>query len=279
MDIYGIIGDPIAHSLSPLIQNFAFQSIGRKVLYTPFHVRPGELKDFITAARRWPCLGFNVTLPHKEAIVPLLDTVSEEARAIGAVNTVSLVKDKLHGDNTDARGYLRSLAEQAQWQATGHTAVVMGGGGAARAVAYGLLSARIKKIYLANRTLKKAQRIEKDFGEKFSKHITAVEWLSPEMSEAFTEADLLVNATSVGLNNSAFDALPLGDLRPAALVSDLIYQPRVTPLLKEARRLGLKTHEGWGMFLYQGVESFKIWTGLGPDVAGMERILLQATPA
>lgn len=134
ISIYGVIGDPIKHSLSARMQNRAFQEAGLDAVYLPFHVRPDELRSFITAANRWPCRGLNVTLPHKQTVMEFLDEISDEAKAIGAANTISFRDDKLIGDNTDARGYIRSLKEEKDWSPQDKTVTLLGAGGAARAV-------------------------------------------------------------------------------------------------------------------------------------------------
>lgn len=271
--IYGIIGDPIKHSLSAKMQNRAFAKAKIDAIYLPFHVQPEGLVTFIESARNWQMSGFNVTIPHKVSIMEFLDEIEEEAKAIGAVNTISFKNNQLLGDNTDAQGYLRSLKQEAHWSSKGKVVTLLGAGGAARAVVYGLLNDGVKKLFIINRTHEKACQIAEFFKHSFSEKIIVIKWEEESMREALEQSDLLINATSIGLKGSSFDNLPLEVLSKKAIVSDLVYRPRKTPLLKQAKELGLKTHEGIGMLLYQGVESFKIWTGIEPDINVMREAL------
>ncbi len=273
--LYGIVGDPIAHSLSPRMQNAAFEAAGLEALYLPFHVRSGDLTDFIQAARQWPLQGFNITVPHKQKMLELVDEVSEEARVIGAVNCVVREKEKLTGYNTDAPGYLEALTKGADWEPDGKTITVLGAGGAARAVVYALLSHQAEKIFLINRTLEKGEALAADFNKIFPGKITPLPWDNVNLETALSESHLLTNATSVGLKGNEFSDLPLAVLPKTSLVSDLVYGSEETSLVKGARAAGLTAHGGFDMLLHQGVVSFRLWTGVEPDVKVMRRAITE----
>lgn len=274
--LYGVIGDPISHSLSALMQNRALSQAHLDAVYLPFHVASQELGAFIEAARRWPCHGFNVTIPHKQNIIPYLDEINEEASRIGAVNTVLNEDGRLRGTNTDAVGFLRSLREEACFDPKGRYAVILGAGGAAHAISYGLLEAGIERLTVFNRTASRANSLKNELMPYFPHRIDVKDWEADALRDVFHESQLLVNATSVGLNGSRFDELPLSELHSKCLVADLVYRPRQTPLLKSAASLGLQTLEGVGMLVFQGAASFEIWTGVTPDATAMRAILLDA---
>jgi len=257
----GIIGDPIEQTLSPKMQNAAFRKGNLPFVYLPFRVRREELGDFLQKAPSKGLVGLNVTIPHKERIIRHLDRISPEARAIGAVNTVIIQEGRLSGYNTDAEGYLRSLKEETGFKPKGKRILILGAGGAARALITGLRRAGAREIYLANRTKKKVLKIATMPLQK-----TSLKSLPP--------IDLLINATPVGLNGTRFRWLPLSSMRRGAIISDLVYRPLMTPLLKEAKKKGFKIHTGLGMLLHQGAESFRLWTGRRPDLAVMKKRLL-----
>lgn len=278
LQITGIIGDPIAHSLSPAMHNASFRKKQLPYVYLPFRVRPRELRRFLKDIRSWGwgrVRGFNVTIPHKEAILPFLDRVSPEARAIGAVNTVVIEKGKFLGYNTDAAGWLRSLEDETGLRPKGKTAVVLGAGGAARAVVYALAKVGTREIAVSNRTRSRADALAREFGKKFPHtRIVAVPFLSDLLHKIFSEIDLLVNTTSVGLGGTRFAGLSLASLNKKAVVSDLVYRPLLTPLLRQAKKMRLKIHLGWGMLLHQGALSARLWTKKNPDVRAMRDALL-----
>jgi shikimate dehydrogenase len=275
--LLGIIGDPIMHSLSPAMHNAVLRSSGFRFFYLPFHVTPDRLKGFVRDVPLLHLAGFNVTLPHKEAILKLLPWVSPEAKAIGAVNTVVVSGGRLKGYNTDAPGYARSLAEVTGFRPKGRTAVVLGAGGAARAVLYALGSAGAKTIVVANRTAVRSRALAREFAQKFRRTTFAAVPLTHEsLKTALPAADLLVNTTSVGLGGTAFRSLPWQNLKKSAVVSDLVYRPRKTPLLRAAERRGFAIHTGDGMLLHQGALSYRLWTGRNPDLKTMKKALLRA---
>lgn len=268
MKILGIIGDPIDHSLSPAMHNAAFRASKLPYLYLPFHVRPRELGHFVKNARACGLAGFNVTIPHKEKIMRYLDSVSPEARTIGAVNTVIVAGGRFVGHNTDAPGYVRSLKEETGFHPRGKRILILGAGGAARAVFFALAQAGAKEIAVCDQIPGKARRLVKEFQKRFRQvQIGGVE---------MEETDLLINATPVGLKGTRFKNLPIRKLPRRAIISDLVYHPAMTPLLKEAERRRLRIHSGLGMLLHQGALSFHLWTGKNPPLRVMKHALLDA---
>ncbi len=267
----GIIGDPVAHSLSPAMQRAALKSAGIDAVYQAFHVLPDKIATFIEEARATPYLGFNITIPHKQIIMAHLDEIQPEAAAIGAVNTVLNRDGRLIGFNTDGIGYLRSLTEEKNWQPTGKVATLLGAGGAARAVAYALLDSGLSTLFIVNRTPQKAEALAKDLNKMFAGKIRSGGW--EILESCLSQSELLINATSVGMDDTSFQDLHLEALPKGALVSDLVYTPRITPLLKTAQSQGYDTHEGLGMLLYQGAEAFKIWFNQDPDIEIMRKVL------
>lgn len=281
--LFGIIGDPIDHSLSPAMHQAAFRALHLPHLYLPLRVPPKALSDFMTRARGWPLQGFNVTIPHKEKILGYLDRVDPQAKAIGAVNTVVCSQGRWTGYNTDGKGYLLSLKHEANFNPRRKKIIVLGAGGAARGVAFALLRAGCSHLTIANRTAAHAQQLIQSLRKSFPKITLKVISLA-DLSNLGRIAlgpmalgstpDLLVNATSIGLKNTRF-LFSLDFLPKSCLVSDLVYRPRLTPLLKQAHRRGMKIHEGWSMLLYQGALSFRLWTGKPAPIDIMKRVLLK----
>jgi shikimate dehydrogenase len=269
----GVIGDPIDHSLSPILQEAAIRSSNIDAHYKRYHVKLGELKQFIEDMRSTEIRGINITIPHKENVVPFLDELSADVQNIGAVNTIDNKSGRLIGYNTDAKAYLRSLQEDVDYEVREKTITIIGAGGAARAVAYGLASAQAKHIFIVNRTEEKAQKIVANLAKNFRDQLSALQLNNKILEGILFQSDLLINASSIGLNGSSFDSLPMEKLPSHALVSDLVYNPAETPLLRDAKALGLKTHGGLGMLLYQGAASFEIWTGQKPDINAMRTAL------
>lgn len=256
---YAVIGYPIGHSLSPVMHTAAFRALNIQASYVALEVQPGDLGEFVSSMRRDPWRGANVTVPFKEVVLDLVDDLADSARAIRAVNTVVARDGRLTGHNTDARGFLRALTDDAGFNAAGAKALIVGAGGAAKAVVYGLLQAGICKIVIANRDVARAERLRDAFddGTRISVLPTG------ELGESEKDVDLLVNATSIGMSGGpAPESSPLPDgwLPNRALVYDLIYRPAATPLLRISRLAGLPILGGLPMLVYQGAESFELWT-------------------
>jgi shikimate dehydrogenase len=274
-EVVGVFGWPVRHSLSPPMHQAAFEALGLDWVYVPFAVPP---QYFAQAARALPALGLvgaNCTIPHKEAAATLVDEIDPEARAIGAVNTLTVLDDgRLHGMNTDADGFLDSLRVEGGLTPQGKTVSLVGTGGAGRAMAFGLARGGAERLFLINRTLEKAQHLANDLG-RFGATcpIEVVERGSKRESDVLGQSVLLVNSTSLGLRPG--DALPAdpGLLPDGAAVYDAVYTPLETPLLKAAATRGLATVPGLGMLARQGAFSFEHWTRQEPDVDLMISVL------
>lgn len=263
--VVGVIGYPVKHSLSPQMHNSAFAHLGLNYIYLAWEVSPEKLEWAIEGVRGLGIVGLNVTIPHKERVAELLDEVSKEAEIVGAVNTIHNVNGKLLGYNTDVEGFKRALKEEVK----GKKAVVLGAGGAGRAVVYALVSGGASCIIL-NRTEEKARKLAeryKELGEVRSGELTPL-----NLREALKEADILINATSLGMKGEVIEGIEEG-LGDHLLVMDLVYTPRETPLLRLAREKGARIVEGWEMLLYQGASSFEIWTRREAPVEIMRRVL------
>ncbi|MFN8532335.1 MAG: shikimate dehydrogenase [Dehalococcoidia bacterium] len=267
----GVIGKPIGHSLSPAMQNAAFKAVGLAAWYEAIELEPEEAPAFFQILRQPGWLGVNVTVPHKETAARLVDRQSAEAARAGAVNTVVCVDGELIGHNTDIAGFLRALLEDAKFNPDGRRAVVVGAGGAARACVVAL-AASVVSVTVVNRDVERAARLVATLGEPTVNHATGLAALT-----AIRDADLLVNATSVGMQGGpAPDGLPIPDgwLPDHGLVYDLVYRPMETPLLRAARSAGLQTLDGLAMLVYQGAAAFELWTGRAAPIERMRAAAL-----
>lgn len=258
-----VLGYPVEHSLSPAMHHAAFRAAGLNAAYLPWSVPPARLEDAVRGLRAMEnLLGVNVTVPHKQAIVSLVDGLTPEAEVLGAVNTILVQNGALVGDNTDGAGFLAALRDDLGVAPAGLTAAVLGAGGAARAVAFSLARAGVGRLYLLNRTLARAV----DLGDRVRSCVPACDVLAREYPpawrpDAVPEVRLLVNTTSVGLRASDPPLLDEAGLLSSTVVVDLIYRPAETPLLAAARRRGCRAVNGLGMLLHQGALAFERWTG------------------
>ena len=247
-----LIGEPVAHCLSPLMHDAALRALGLAGEYRALAVPPAQLEAALCRLIASGYRGFNVTLPHKQAVVPMVHELSAAARSIGAVNTVVVDNGRLSGHNTDALGFMRGLT-QTGFQSAGKRALVLGAGGAARAVVFALTQAGAR-VSIWNHTGERAERLARDF---------YAQRVQPDEPLRLHEYDLLVNATSIGMSPqneqspTAFDE----HASTPACVYDLVYSPRETRLLREARARGAQTIGGIEMLLQQGAEAFRLWTG------------------
>lgn len=274
-EILGIFGYPIEHSLSPAMQNAAIKQLGLDMIYVPWEVKPGALEKALDGVRAMGIKGINLTIPHKEEALKYLDEISDEARIIGAANTVINNKGILSGHNTDGRGLLLSLKENHSFSPSGKRAVVIGAGGASRGIAASLALSGAKEILIANRTVEKASSLAKELKGKTSKPSFFATGLdSDEMRNFFAKTDILINASSAGMNGENNLDLPLKLLPADAIVADIVYKPLETALLSNARKFGLKTEDGLGMLACQGAMSFELWTGKSPPTGIMKKTLL-----
>lgn len=262
--ITGIFGYPIEHTLSPLMHNTAFRSLGLDICYVPFRVSPEDLPDAVRAVRSLNMLGVNITVPHKEDVIPLLDAVNEEASFIGAVNTIVHSEGYLTGYNTDGRGFISSLSEKGI-SIDGKDIAVIGTGGASRAISY-YLSDKAARLSLFDIDTKKAEKLAGDLGNIRSNVV-----LLPDMN-TMGKPDIIINATPLGMK--ADDPLPVDPdfISADTAVCDLVYKN--TKLLQNASKRGAKTIDGSGMLLWQGVLAFELWTGVKPPVDLMRRVLM-----
>ncbi len=270
--IYGIFGYPVEHTFSPGMHNAAFRNLGMDACYVPFSVNPERLDDAARAILPLGLRGLNVTVPHKEKIIPFLDDLSEEARLIGAVNTIEVRQGSLVGHNTDGRGFLRSLKENAGFSPKGQRFLVVGSGGAARAVGFSLALSGASKIGFRDLDTRKADLLAKDLRDKAGADAESIS--DDESFAAFAaDVDCLINATPLGLKRT--DPLPIRSesILKKHLVCDLVYNPLDTMLLRTAKSRGAKRLAGLGMLLYQGVIAFEIWTGEKAPVQTMKNAL------
>src|SRR6202142_4840 len=258
--IFGIMGYPVEHSLSPIMHNAAFEALGIHAVYVPLAVKPEDLGKATLALRAIGVSGVNVTVPHKGAIIEFLDELDPSAKQTGAVNTIVQKNGKLWGHNTDPAGFLLSLQKDGHFDPTGKKVVILGAGGAAAAVAMALAGAGVRRLVIANRNKTRAEILAKRVQRNFDRETLPVALdESRALYWLIRESDLLVNATSVGLKGGERLSINPNSLHPKLFVFDLVY--RETALLKMASRRGLKHLDGLGMLVSQGARSFEIFTG------------------
>ena len=259
----GLIGYRLKHSISPQFQQAAFDYLGLDIRYEVWDTGKDELPNVVEEIRQPSKLGANVTIPYKEAVLPFLDKVDQLARRIGAVNTIMKRDDKLVGYNTDASGFIRALEEEGGFAPKGKRAVLVGAGGAARAVGFALVCAGVKSLVILNRTQDRGEALAWDLKISDTK-VIAVRWKDGRALTALSECDLLVNCTSVGMKDSASEGrspIGMGLIPKRALVYDVVYNPIETPLIAAAKKAGARTLGGLPMLVYQGAASFELWTG------------------
>jgi shikimate dehydrogenase len=268
-----VIGWPVEHSRSPVIHRYWLSLYGIDGAYEKEAVPPGEARAFMRSLREHDYVGANVTLPHKLVALEASDVADDAARAIGAANTLWLdAEGKLNASNTDAYGFMANLAEQApEWNEARRPVMVLGAGGAARAVLYGLVKAGASKVLLANRSRARAE----DLASALPPRVEVVDWEGGD--RALAGCGLLVNATSLGMSGQAPLTIDLGALPPDAVVADIVYSPLETALLAEARKRGNIAVDGLGMLLYQAVPGFERWFGVRPEVTPALKAHVAAT--
>lgn len=272
-DLYGVIGDPIRHSRSPIMLNRAFADTSTNAVYVAFHVLPDQLQHAIEGMRAFGIKGLNVTIPHKEQVMAYLDEIDEGARYIGAVNTIVNRDGKLIGYNTDGIGYVRSLQEETGVTLAGKRILVIGAGGAARGVVYALLQKQPEQVTIVNRTKDRAVRLAHDMADHGK--VEGMGW--DDLGDIMNEVEIVINTTSLGMHPQ-IDTIPLDPkwLNESHLVSDLVYNPLKTRFLEEAEKLGCRIHGGLGMFIYQGAYAFEYWTGKQAPVKSMREVVLSS---
>ncbi|MEM0359043.1 MAG: shikimate dehydrogenase [Candidatus Hadarchaeales archaeon] len=268
--VFALIGDPVEGSLSPPMHNAAFRHLGLDCVYVALRVPSSMLKEALLGVRAMGIGGLNVTFPHKTAILPLLDELDPSAEEVGAVNTVKNEGGKLKGFNTDGEGAVRFLRERLG-SLKGRRVVLLGAGGAARALAFSLLKEGVE-LTLLNRTVSKAEGLASELRKKGGE----VKWGGlerAELREALRSADVLINATPVGMDQRGGTLVTHELMHPELFVMDLVYHPPETELMKEAKRAGAKAENGLGMLLYQAALSFRIFTGKRAPLEVMRRAL------
>lgn len=258
----GVIGHPIAHSKSPRVHGYWLRKHGLSGHYIPMDVSGENLKKVVRALPKMGFVGANITIPHKERVMEHVHQITDRATLIGAVNTLIFREDgKVIGDNTDGYGFIENLRQGApDWRADAGPAVVLGAGGAARAVIASLLDAGVPEILITNRTRVRAEKLRDDFGTR----LRVVEWV--KAGNAIEDGATVVNTTSLGMAGKPELRVPLDGLQKEAVVTDLVYNPLKTGLLAEAESKGCTTVDGLGMLLHQAVPGFERWFGMRPDV-------------
>ncbi|MBM3944036.1 MAG: shikimate dehydrogenase [SAR202 cluster bacterium] len=259
----GLLGHPLTHSISPAFQQAALDHLGLSARYEAWPTPPDQLAKAAERLRRSDCLGAGVTIPHKEAMLRLVDEVDPLAKSIGAINTVVNRKGRLTGYNTDAAGFLRALREKGGFDPRDRRVLLLGAGGAARAAAFTLVRENVRSLIIANRNPVRGMNLARDVdtGESF---VTAVLMEPDSLRMHVRNADLIVNSTSMGMTGGDADAqspLKATTIPSTALVFDMVYNPPETPLMRQAREAGAKALGGLPMLVYQAAEQFPMWTG------------------
>lgn len=268
--LYGVIGDPIAHSMSPAMHNDAFSSLGINAHYQAFHIKREDLPAAIKGMKAIGVAGFNVTIPHKTAIIPLLDEVDPLAAAIGAVNTVVNINGRFIGYNTDGEGFIRGLHEEYGQSVLDKRILIIGAGGAARAIYYTFGQQGAKQVDIANRTPDNALQLK----ESCPYLVETAAFTTEEAERNLSNYDIIIQTTSIGMFPKV-DASPiqLTNIRSDAFLSDIIYNPAETFMMKEAKKHGARVQNGMKMFVYQGALAFEKWTGAYADPKRMMKIV------
>lgn len=258
----GVIGNPISHSKSPALFRHWLKTYGRPGFYVPMRVSDADLGQVIRTLPKMGFVGCNVTVPHKVSVLEIADLATDRATLIGAANTLIFRRDgKVHADNTDGYGFIANLKQGAPgWAPSIGPAAVLGAGGAARAVIASLIEVGVQEIFLSNRTRPKAEALRADFGTK----VTVVDWV--QAGNMLEDAATVINTTSLGMVGQPELRVPLDGLRRGTVVTDLVYTPLHTRLLREAEEAGCVVVDGVGMLLHQAVPGFERWFGARPEV-------------
>ncbi len=258
----GVIGSPIAHSKSPQLHGYWLRKYGLPGYYIPMEIAADKLESALKTLPELGFVGVNVTIPYKEKVLEIADLITDRAAVIGAANTLIFRSDgKIHADNTDGYGFIANLRQKAPtWEPKAGPAVVLGAGGAARAIVASLIEAGCPEILVTNRTRARADKLREDFGKRLS----VIEWV--QAGNVMEDAATVVNTTSLGMVGKPELRVPLDGLRPTTLVTDIVYTPLETKLLKTAREIGCPTVDGLGMLLHQAVPGFERWFNKRPEV-------------
>jgi shikimate dehydrogenase len=271
--VCGVIGDPIEHSLSPIMHNAAFQALDLDYVYLAFKVKPSCVADAVNGIRALNIRGLNVTMPHKKSVMANLDRIDLSAQIIDSVNTILNKDNLLFGFNTDGAGAVRALKENGV-ALKGRKVVLLGAGGAARAIAYAVAK-EADELAVLNRTIKDAQALARLVEKAANKRIVAASIEPEDIDANLQDSDILINATSVGMKPRVDETpVPIELLRSNLAVMDIVYNPLETKLAKDAKALGAKVVSGVEMLIYQGAASFEVWTGKSAPVEVMRKAAL-----
>lgn len=273
--VCGLFGNPVAHSLSPAMHNAAFQALGLPWMYVPFQIEQQNLEAAVRGIKALGMVGVNVTVPHKQAVIPYLDFLSAEATLIGAVNTIINDKGVLRGYNTDGTGFIRFLQEELKCKVSGSRALLLGAGGAARAVAVALALNGMHEISILNRSLDKARAVAKCVQQTGCICQVLENPKEKELALVLGQTDFIVQTTSIGMHPCEKESpvFPYHLLDAAHTVVDIVYNPLQTAFMQQCAQQGATVYGGLGMLLYQGVQAFELWTNIPAPVACMRTVL------
>lgn len=273
--LLGILGFPVEHSFSPVMHNQALRYLGLDYIYLPLAVAEENLSQAIEGMKAMGFKGANVTIPHKEKIIPFLKGLSPEAQAIGAVNTLVREGEGFWGDNTDGKGFLRALAVEKGWLPEKKIVTILGAGGGARAIAVTLALRGVKMINIVNRTLSRGGKIAQRIIKETETEVFVYDYQEKNLADILRASHLVVNTTPLGMfpHTDSLAPLDYNAFKPGQLVVDIIYNPAKTRFLREAEKRGAEIMNGIGMLLYQGVLSFQSWTGEEAPVNIMKEVL------
>ncbi len=275
--VVGVIGDPVEHSHSPQMHNAAFEALNLDFVYVPFRVPRGKVRDAIEGLKSLGVVGINVTIPHKREVLELADQADVEARLIGAANTLTFRDGKVLADNTDGRGFIEALRVMGMGDLGGRKVLVLGAGGASRAICVALAKGGVSKITVANRTIERAEELAELISENFDEvEVKSIPLEGRHLAEEMASSDLLVNATSVGMKPDDPMLICPEWLHPGLTVYDVVYTPPETKLIMAAKERGLRCSGGIDMLVFQGAISFQIWTGIAPPVEVMKATLMRS---
>jgi shikimate dehydrogenase len=277
----GVFGDPVEHSFSPQMQNAALQAAGIKAQYARFHIRADDLTEALRRIRELDFIGLNLTVPHKIAAMSLVDSIDEHTRAVGAINIIRLNDGKLIGLNTDGEGFVRAIRELFVVDVHDLRVLVLGAGGAARAIAHACAAERCERLVIVNRDANKAAALVKELLPQFHEarvlgpvaRIESIRWEQNVLRHQLANSDLVVNATPVGLAARDVSPIPSRLLAPHLMVFDTIYREGKTPLVRAAEEAGARAADGRALLLHQGALGFEIWFGRAAPLAEMRRAL------
>ena len=268
-----LLGQPLGHSVSPAMHNRVFKKLGVDYCYMPVEVSTTDLQTVFDGLKKMNVAGFNVTIPHKVNIMEFLDELDPLAQTIGAVNTICLKDGTTKGYNTDGEGFVRSLEEKTNISIEGKRFFILGCGGAVRAIAMTLAFKGAGKIYLCNRTRAKAESLTREINERISDCVETIEQTPETIKPVLQNCDILINGTQLGMHpNENRSPLDKSLLLKHLIVSDIVYNPLMTKLLKDAQLLGCTVVDGLGMLIYQGAAAFQLWTGFEPLIDEMSEV-------